>query len=188
MKRKIRVGFDFDGVIAYNPFRVIRYPLWYFKKNILGMEKLSFWYPKHPWQQIFWKILHESSIIPANGVDLLRALVSEGKVEAHLVTARYSFLDERLTKWLKKHNLDNLFTSITNNKNDEQPHLFKERVVRMGNFDYYIEDNLDIVFHLDKRVKTEVFWIYNLFDRFLYRYKNQFPHLKKALEAIMQKR
>src|SRR3989344_3142446 len=105
MTKKIKVGLDFDGVTAYNPFRVIRYPITYFKRNILGIKKLSFWYPQRRWQQIFWIILHESSVFPANGVDLLKELVEEGRGEAHLISARYSFLDDNLQKWLHRHKL-----------------------------------------------------------------------------------
>src|SRR3989344_8496271 len=73
MKNKpIRVGFDFDGVIAYNPARIVRPIIAYVKSRFFGVKYLRFWYPKARWQQVFWMILHESSIFPATGIDLFK--------------------------------------------------------------------------------------------------------------------
>lgn len=185
-KKIVRVGLDFDGVVAYNPFRVARPIVAFVKQRIFGVKKLRFWYPKRKWQQIFWIIIHESSVYPANGVELLQELVKGGRVEAHLVTARYSFLDDHLYKWLRKHKLDKLFKTINLNKLDEQPHLFKERIISKYKLDFFIEDNLDIVKHLNNKNRTKIYWIYNVLDRWS-DFSNKFPYLEKALENIIKK-
>lgn len=193
MKSKLRIGFDFDGVVAYNPFRIIRFPISYLKRNILGIKKLRFWYPKARWQQIFWVILHESSIYPARGCQLLGKLTQEKEIEAYLITARYSFLDDHLNKWLVKHDLKKVFKTITLNKENEQPHLFKERMIAKLKLDYYIEDNWDIVDYLGVKgkalsgKKTKIYWIYNIMDRGV-DYKHKFPYLEKALNNIVESR
>ena len=185
MKKPIKVGLDFDGVVAYNPFRLIRAPISYFKRNILGIKKLSFYYPTTYFQQLIWRILHESSIYPARGIDLLHQLVKEKQIEAHLITARYSFLDTHLSTWIQKHKLENLFSSININHQNMQPHLFKEQMVMKHKLDIFIEDNLDIVCYLHKRSGAKIYWIYNLLDRrFNHPYK--FPYLEKALNEIME--
>ena len=186
MKRKIKVGLDFDGVVAYNPFRVSRPLTAFLKHNILGIKKLRFWYPQKTWQRIFWIIIHESSIYPAKGIDLLRQLVEEERVEAHLITARYGFLDDHLFKWLNKHQLKDLFKTINLNKKDEQPHFFKEQMIRKHDLDIFIEDNLDIVKHLHGKHRTQIYWIYNILDRW-YPHPFKYPYLEKALENIIQK-
>lgn len=192
VKRKIKVGLDFDGVVAYNPFRVIRAVMSFLKRDLLGMKKLKFWYPQKRWEQIFWIVVHQSSIFPARGVDLLETLVKEGKIEAHLVTARYSFLDNHLYNWLKKYKLTHIFKTITLNKHDEQPHIFKEKMIEEFKLDYFIEDNLDIVKYLHTRQETasmkhtKIYWIYNILDRFV-DYPHKFPYLEKALEEIVKK-
>lgn len=185
MNGPIRLGLDFDGVLAYNPFRVVRSPIAYVKRNILGIKKLSFFYPKSKWQQLFWILLHESSVFPAKGTHLLRKLVAENHVEAHLITARYSFLDDHLLHWLRKYKLETLFASVNLNKNDLQPHLFKEQMVKKYKLDIFIEDNLDIVLHLRKKKRTHVYWIYNVLDRF-YPYPFKYPHLEEALKDIIK--
>jgi len=185
MRKPVKIGLDFDGVVAYNPFRVIRFPISFLKRNILGIEKLSFWYPKKRWQQIFWRILHESSIFPAKGIDTLKQLIEEEKIEAHLITARYSFLDDHLHKWLEKHKLKKLFKTINLNKNNEQPHLFKEKIINKHKFDIFIEDNLDIVTYLHGKGKTRIYWIYNFLDRY-YKHPFKYPYLEKALKDIFK--
>lgn len=187
MNKPIRVGLDFDGVVAYNPFRVVRPFIAFAKRNVLGVRKLQFFYPQRRWQQIFWIILHESSIFPAPGVDLLRELIEKKIIEVHLVTARYSFLDHHLNAWLKKHNLVGLFKTINWNKQDEQPHIFKEKLIKKLNVDYFIEDNLDIVVYLEKKKLASIYWIYNIIDR-RHSYPYKFPHMREALEAIIAKK
>jgi len=50
-------------------------------------------------------------------------------------------------------------------------------------FDYYIEDNWDIVNSLNGKTRTKLFWIYNILDRGR-KYSFKFPYLKLALEQI----
>lgn len=189
-KRKIKVGFDFDGVIAYNPFRIIRPIMAAVKKNVFGVKKLKFWYPQKRWQQIFWTILHESSIFPSVGIGEFKKRVKKGEIEAHLITARYSFLEEHLCKWLDRYGLRRYFRTVNLNRRDEQPHLFKERLIEKYKMDIFIEDNLDIVkyLHVKQETKgmkhTKIYWIYNLLDR-NYPYPHKFPNLEKALKAVL---
>jgi len=191
MTRKIKVGLDFDGVVAYNPFRIIRPIVAFVKSKIFGANKLVFWYPKARWQQIYWAILHESSIFPAKGIDLLKDLVDKGYIEAHLVTARYSFLDNHLYRWIDRYKLRKYFKTINLNKNDEQPHIFKEKMIEKYELDFFIEDNLDIVRYLSHKARlrqgfggqAKIYWIYNILDHFI-NYPHKFPYLGKALEEI----
>lgn len=184
MKQKLNIGIDFDGVVAYNPFRIIRSPWAYFKRNILGIRKLTFFYPQSNWQRFIWRIVHDSSFFPSRGIDLLEDLVVTDTIELHLVTGRYHFLDDHLQHWLTKHHLTKLFKTININTHDDQPHLFKERMIGKYKFDVFIEDNWDIVEYLHKKIeRTKVYWIYNLVDRHrIYPYK--YPYLEKALKAL----
>lgn len=182
--KKLRVGFDFDGVIAYNPVRVARLPISLFKRLVIKKTKLTFFRPKNKLEELLWIAVHETSIFPANGVSLLKKLVGEGKIEAHLITGRYSLLHPQLLGWLKRNGLDDTFSSLNLNS-DLQPHMFKQQTIERLKLDIYIEDNLDIVKHLSTSLRTKVVWIYNLLDKnYPYPYKS--PHLKHALEKICQ--
>jgi len=184
MSRVTKVGLDFDGVVAYNPFRVIRAPITGFKRKILKKRGLKFFIPHNRWQQFLWRVLHESSIVPAPGLQLLREMVKERKIEAHLVTARFNFLNQNLERWLGKFRVRDLFTTVSVNNKNQQPHLFKQEIIKKYKFDYYIEDNLDVVEYLEKNNRVKICWIYNLVDKFLYRNRAGFGYLKKALQWI----
>lgn len=186
-KKIIRIGLDFDGVVVYNPLRLARAPITLFKREVLGIRRLSFFVPQKKWQQELWKLLHKSSSLPANGLDLFRQLVDEGAIEPHLITARFSFLDGHLYKWLEKHKLSKLFKTINMNLDNKQPHLFKEEMIKRYKLDYFIEDNLNIVEYLDGKVKTQVLWINNIIDRVFIKRRTGFPYLGKALEKMLER-
>ena len=149
--RTMRVGFDFDGVIAYNPLRVLRMPAMAIRRLIMPNHQLRFPVPKEKTWRFLWNIAHETSFFPAYGFSELRKLLEEKKIEGYIVTGRYSFLEKSLHNWLKKHGVEGLFKEIHLNKKNEQPHLFKERMLQKLNLDYFVEDNWDIVNYLHRR-------------------------------------
>jgi len=183
MTRKLVVGFDFDGVVAYNPFRVVRAPIKWVKKTFMNKRGVSFFVPKAGWQRVIWGVIHESSVMPAEGVGRLKQLVSGGRIEAHLITGRFGFLEKSLRRWLAKNDLEQYFKSINVNTQAQQPHEFKLAMIEKLKLDAYIEDNLDVVEYVRGRTKTRILWIYNLLDM-RHRYADKFPYLGKALEAL----
>lgn len=183
-RRVVRIGLDFDGVIAYNPFRLIRAPIKWFKREVLGVRKLTFFVPENWWQRLLWSVIHESSVFPASGVDLLRQLSPDSRFEFHLITARYGFLKNNLLSWLQKNHLLRIFKTININENCLQPHEYKLQTVKRLKLDYYVEDNLDIVTYLSPKVKTKIYWVYNFID-FHYSYPYKFPYLQAALQHII---
>ncbi len=184
MKKKIIVGLDFDGVVAYNPVRLARYPISLIKQRILGVQNVSFFVPQTTLTRTLWALAHETSVFPARGASYLRELTENGTIEAHLVTARFGFLEENLRHFLRRWNLEHVFTTITLNTREEQPHLFKERIINDRQFDHFIEDNWDIVTHLTaSRARTDIHWIYNILDRGRV-YPRKYPFLYHALKRI----
>lgn len=185
-KKKIRVGFDFDGVIAYNPFRVFRYPTTLLKKYLKHETSTKFYFPKTKIEQWLWILIHETSFFPAIGTDDLHQLIRQENIEAYIITSRYACLENTFFRWLKRHKLDRGFKGYYLNKKNEQPHLFKERMIKELEIDYFIDDNLDIVEHLNRNAKTEIHWIYNIVDRF-HPYPRKHPHLLTFVNFIKSK-
>lgn len=184
MKKKCVVGLDFDGVVAYNPARLARLPISLFKRHVLGITQVSFYVPKTPIMRGLWALAHETSVFPALGTSRLRELAARGVIEAHLVTARFGFLEDHLLQFLDRWNLREVFSSITLNTREEQPHRFKARMIREKKFQYYVEDNWDIVDHLNHGKSAEIHWIYNILDR-RREYPYKYPYLEKSLERIV---
>ncbi len=190
-KKPLKVGFDLDGVLLYNPTRIVR-PLIKLAKRILGVKKDKqhvFFIPHNSvqlklWRPI-WKFLHTSSLFVAPGYQDIIELIKDKKIEAYIITARYSFLNDNTESWFKKMNAKKYFKGTFINKDDKQPHLFKEEMIKKLDLDVFVEDNWDIVTHLQKQYSKnkKIYWIYNLLDRTIpHPYK--FPTLKHAVEQL----
>lgn len=183
MKKQLRVGFDLDGVLLYNPLRITRPIVSIAKKLFFKKRALHFYTPKTEWEKQLWKLFHKSSIFIALGLDDIKQLIKDKKIKAYLVTARYSYLKDDLEKWLKKMKVDRYFSGIYYNQRDEQPHLYKERIIKKLNLDIFVEDNWDIVNYLNS--KFRIYWIYNIFDRNK-QFLNKFPDLKSSVKKIKE--
>jgi len=191
MKNKVlKVGFDLDGVLLYNPARIFRPIIYFIKKYILKRKTNQFYYPKNKLEKLIWLFLHKSSLFPAPGVKKIKQLIKEKKIKAYVISARYESLKEDFLFWKKKIDPENLFSSWYYNEKNDQPHLYKEKMIKKLKLDVFVEDNWDIVKYLktqNSKLKTEkktkIFWIYNLLDRNIkYRYK--FSSLKEVIKKI----
>ncbi|MEK9169899.1 MAG: hypothetical protein AAB788_04105 [Patescibacteria group bacterium] len=184
MKKQIlKIGFDLDGVLLYNPARIARPIVSIIKRFFVNKKQLHFYSPKTFLGRQLWRLFHKSSIFISPGLSEIKELIKKKKIKAYIITARYSYLKSDLEKWLKEMKINESFSGIYYNQNDEQPHLFKERVIKKLGIDIFVEDNFDIVSYLKKQVK--VFWIYNIFDRNL-KYKHKFSSLKSVVKFISQ--
>ncbi|MFA6005959.1 MAG: hypothetical protein WC775_05775 [Patescibacteria group bacterium] len=186
VKRKIRVGFDFDGVLFYNPARVIRPFIYFFKRHVLGIKKTKFYVPKNGFSQTIAALLHKSSLMPNKGFDDFLRLVNHPDYEVYIITARLSFLKNDLDKLLKKFDVTNI-KKIIQNIGDEQPHTFKERLIKELKLDYYVEDNWDIVKHLTEKTNATVIWIHNLVDLLFIKHPHHGGNLREAIDIIKKK-
>lgn len=184
----LRVGFDLDGVILYNPARIVRPIIAIIKRILLHKKGLKFYYPKSDWEKQIWRVFHWSSFIAAPGLSELIKLAESGEIEAYIITARFDYLKDDFHGWIKKIKGDKFLKGYYHNVNNEQPHLFKEKMIKKFNLDIYVEDNWDIVDYLNKKFNNgkkqrQILWIYNLLDRKT-PYMNKFPHLKHAINFI----
>lgn len=182
-KKPLRIGFDLDGVVLYNPARIIRRPVTMIKHIFVPKKEKRFYIPRTKPEKALWHLLHWSSFMVSPGFHNIHAMARKGLIEPYIVTARYSFLKKDFEYWAKKLNFPVHFKGHFMNEKNEQPHEFKERMVRELKLDMFVEDNLNIVEHLNKTTDCEVLWIYNIFDTFV-PYKHKYPTLKKALVYI----
>jgi hypothetical protein len=184
MKKQLRVGFDLDGVLLYNPARIARPIVSFIKKIFVKKKGLNFYSPHTYWEKQIWRLFHKSSIFIAPGLDDIKKLIRTKKIKAYIITARYSYLKNDLEKWLKKMKINQSFSGIYYNQKDEQPHLFKEIMIKKLNLDIFVEDNWDIVNYLkNRKSKFKVFWIYNIFDKKI-KYQYKFSSLKNIVKFI----
>ena len=185
-EKKIKVGFDLDGVLLYNPARIFR-PVTIALKKFLPKKKkpdiIHFYHPKSPFEKVIWYLVHLSSLFVADGLEDIRELVKSNKIEAYIITSRYDCLKGDFRRWLRKMKADEIFHMTYHNENDMQPHLFKEQKVKELGLDFFVEDNLDIVQHLNNNTKVKTLWITNAFDRHL-PHERKFMTLKEAVKHL----
>lgn len=183
--RKIRVGFDLDGVLFFNPLRIVRAPIEFAKKHLLHKDPSHFYVPQTLPEQILWRAVHMSSLMPAIGWQRIRKLKEKGLIEPYLITARFKCLQNDFKRCIKTLEADSYFTGCYQNLDNEQPHLFKEKMVKQLGIEYYVEDNWNIVNHLSKNTDAKVLWITNAFDSAI-QYEPRFPNLADAISKLEQ--
>ena len=118
MKKILKVGFDLDGVILYNPIRLVR-PiaklLKPFKFLILKQKKDFFYFPKSKIEQFLFFLLHKTSFKPDPALKDIKQLVKAKKIKAYIITGRYSFLKKDYEIWLKKIKAKTIFEKCYQN-------------------------------------------------------------------------
>jgi hypothetical protein len=183
----LKVGFDLDGVLLYNPARIMRPIVVAIKRVFIKKRTKTFLVPKTPLQKFIWEIFHLSSLFLAPGFWEIKRLVDEGKIEAYLITARYSFLEKSVKRFMVRVQGDDIFSKWYYNANDEQPHYYKDTLIRKLNLDVFVEDNYDIVSYLNqKNDHLRVYWITNILDSRI-EYPHKCNHLKDAIADIKKR-
>ena len=182
MKKQIlKVGFDLDGVLLYNPARVVRPIIAFTKKYILKRDLNKFYYPKSGLEKLIWKLFHHTSLWSASGIDDLLKLISDRKIEAYVVSARYELLEADFKKWVKVIDPKKQFSGYFFKKKNQHPQILNKQMIKKLGLDVFVEDNWDIVKHLNSKAK--IFWIYNILDRNK-DYKYKFSNLKATVDYL----
>ena len=183
-KKILRVGFDLDGVILYNPVRIFRPIMSLIKPLLLGKKSRRFYFPQTGFEKFVWRILHKTSFIPASGLKDLKKMATEKKIEPYIITARYDFLKDDFHGWIKKIQGESFLAGYCYNKANEQPHIFKEKTIKNLKLDIFVEDNWGITQYLSSHSDgTKIFWIDNIFDRHI-NYPYKFSNLKKLIKKL----
>ncbi len=205
----IKVGFDLDGVILYNPFRIFRRFIVKIANHKKSDKKLEFFIPKNKKEKFIWNLFHKSSLFLAKGFERIKVLKQQKLIEPYIVTARYKHLQKDLDKWLLKMDASSIFKGVYFNEKNEQPNIFKQKIIKQLDLSVYIEDNFDIVNFLVldfykkqslvslkqkdcdlkkiekiyKNNKLLFIWIYNIVDRNI-DFCPKVPDLNKSLDIV----
>lgn len=185
-RKILKVGFDLDGVILDNPiriFRLIAKKFKFIKPVIFRQEKAPFYYPNTKVEKFIWRLLHKTSWRINPAIKKIKSLVDRKKINAYLITGRYSFLKADSKIWLEKLKSLKIFQDFYFNNKDLQPNEFKAQMIKKLKLDIYVEDNWDIIEKLNSHTKAKIFWITNFFDkRIPYTYK--FNNLNETISYL----
>jgi len=154
-RRIIKVGFDLDGVIVDKPPLVPKGLIEFLTKKPAN-SSLHFRFPKNFLEQYVRKFSHFYLFRPPlrQNIDFIKRL-SPRNYELYIISGRYSFLAPETDIWLKKRGLEYLFKAVFINLGNEQPHLFKERIIKDLGLDCFFEDDPDTVAHLNQKIRKK---------------------------------
>ena len=154
-----KIAFDLDGVIIDKPPLI---PKKLLERLFRGKNKNGLYYrfPHSKLEQKIRKISHFYLLRPPirKNIEFIRQLAQDKKNELYAVSGRYSFLEKETDIWLEKRKIKNLFKKIFINLENEQPHLFKERILKEIKVDIFVDDDLLLTRYIRERTnKTKIF-------------------------------
>lgn len=158
IKKRIRIGFDFDKVFVnypqFVPDRLI---------NRLYKKKSSVLTYRIPgkMEQRFRIISHHHLFRTpiAYNIKTLKAIKQRG-IETYLVSSRFGFLKNKTQTWLQRHQMEQYFDGIYFNFDNQQPHKFKNKVIKSLRITHYVDDDLDLLLYLTKNdPKLTLYWL-----------------------------
>ncbi len=182
--RKLRVGFDLDGVLLVNPLMAVRPLLKYIRKNILKKSSTGSYTPKTKIETFINYFYVKISYFKMRGFNDIIKLIDAGKIEAYIITSRHSAYEKEFRNSVARLNTGGHFTQSIFNKNDEEPYIFKEKTIKALNLDFFVEDNYDVVCKLNERFPNKIFWITNIVDSHL-AFKHKFYDLRGIAKRLL---
>ena len=155
----MNIGFDLDKVlIDYPPFLPSVLFDKFYKEKDNGV--LLYRIPTYP-EQLVRKTLHFSVLRAPmkKNLDFLRSIPKKDN-KLYLISSRFGFLKNVTNKLVKKHQLDKVFDGLYFNFENQQPHEFKNEVLKKLHLDVYIDDDLSLIKYVARHNQhTKFFWL-----------------------------
>lgn len=156
----MNIGFDLDRIfINYPPLVPARLIDWLYRDP--SKKELSYRIPTFKVEQYFRKITHFKPLRPKiqKNIDYVNILSQQPNLKLFLVSSRFQFLEKLTHKLLQRLKLDIPFTTIFLNVKNEQPHLFKEQMIKKLKLNIYIDDDLELLLYLKNKCPgTKLLW------------------------------
>lgn len=158
----MNIGFDLDKVLVDYPPLI---PNWMIDK--LYKEKdngvLLYRIPGRLEQKIR-QLSHISFLRQGikKNLSVLKELSKDKKNNLYLISSRFSFLKSQTEEVSKRHEFEKIFKALYFNFDDEQPHVFKDSIIKKIHIDRYIDDDLSLITYLAKNNPGKKFFWLNM--------------------------
>ncbi|OGH17352.1 MAG: hypothetical protein A3C30_04080 [Candidatus Levybacteria bacterium RIFCSPHIGHO2_02_FULL_40_18] len=151
-----KIGFDLDGVFISGPPFIPKFLIeWLYKQR---RNSLLYRFPGKLEQKI--RVLSHIPIFRPAIKNNLLFFKKTRLSNMYLISSRFSFLKQRTADWDKKNNLFGYFKKCYFNEKDEQPHKFKDSIIKKEKIKKYIDDDLDLLLFLSKEnPNIEFYWV-----------------------------
>lgn len=154
----MNIGFDLDKVfIDTPPFIPKSFIEKLYKKR--DNEELVYRIPGTV-EQVIRNLTHLPLLRPAimENLNFLKDLPGKDN-KFYLISSRFKFLEKRTQALTRKYQLDKVFDKMFFNFANEQPHIFKSRIIKNLKLDYYIDDDISLLKYVAQHnPKTKFFW------------------------------
>ncbi len=158
----MNVGFDLDKIfINLPPLVPTRIIDWFYKGKPNG--SLKYRTPGRV-EQIIRIFSHYPLFRPpiAKSMDYIKNMALTNTNKYYLISSRFSFLGKRTAAIIKRYRFNKIFNAMYFNYSNNQPHKFKDEIIKKLNLDMYIDDDLQLLEYLaGKNPKTKFFWLNN---------------------------
>lgn len=157
----MKIGFDLDKIfIDYPPLipDVVIERL--YRKKMNG--SLAYRIPTRP-EQALRRLSHVSLFRPPihKNIEFLESIPKK-EHRLYLISSRFRFLESVTLTLMKKYGFTDIFDGMYFNFDNEQPHLFKDKVLHQLKLDRYVDDDLHLLrFVLPLHAKTKFYWLNN---------------------------
>lgn len=164
-----KIGFDFDKVfVSYPPIVPDKLIDFLYKGRVALMSrkkaneiKLEYRIPNYIEKQI--RVLSHSYIFRPplkNNIRALKRIRKSSSHEMYLISSRFGFLRDKTNAWIDKNKMKNDFKEIHFNFKNSQPHIFKENIIKKKGIEHYIDDDLDLLVYLSKKIPyNHYYWL-----------------------------
>lgn len=154
----MKIGFDLDKVFIDTPPLVPNVIInKFYKKRDNGI--LLYRIPSRP-EQLFRKATHLP--ILRQGIKKNLAFlksIPKSKNKLYLISSRFKFLEPETSKLIRAYGLDTIFDEMYFNYENQQPHKFKNEILKKLKLDIFVDDDLSLVKYVAKdNPKTKFFW------------------------------
>ncbi len=157
---RMKIGFDLDGIFVDKPPVVPRSFLdWLYRGTQHNGPTYRF--PKTRLERAVRHWSHIYYFRPAikKNIDFVHHFSLHPHHQFYLVTSRYDFLEKATYKLLNRYQLITPFQSININKENDQPHLYKEKMIKKLKLDLLVDDDLKLLKYLsEKYPKVTLLW------------------------------
>lgn len=161
----MRIGFDLDNVfINTPPFIPDTLTERIYRKKTDGI--LLYRIPGRK-EQLLRIALHKPIFRPKikKNISFLQTL-SETEHELYLISSRFGFLRKATERITKKYGLDTLFKKLYFNYENNQPHLFKDKVIKQLKLQKYVDDDLHLLKYIaSKNNNIKLYWYNKKLDK-----------------------
>lgn len=159
MKKKARVGFDFDKIFVNYPQFVPDSVIdrLYKKKG----DKLAYRIPGsfEQWIRTLSHYHYFRTPIQQN-ISILRQIHNKKNVDVFLISSRFGFLKSKTENWLAKYNMHKYFNGIYFNFDNQQPHMFKNTIIQQLDITHFADDDMYTIDFLSRKNPTiQFYWL-----------------------------